>query len=163
MVHSPAYLSFSSPHQLLHVAAPAKQLGELSHCHLQVSQLHVVASAERRLLERPHGVPVEEEAWDCGAHCVDQAGTRFNLDRERRGGAERVVTLLAFQPSRIAMEGVTHLQGRAHDDEQVGLGEVFGVKEVFLREVLAEEHHVRFDRGGAERAHGNLVVHNGVL
>lgn len=58
---------------------------------------------------------------------------------------------------------MAHLQGRAHDDEQVGLGEVFGVEEVLLREVLPEENHVRFDRGGAERAHGNLVVHDGVL
>lgn len=37
------------------------------------------------------------------------------------------------------------------------------MKEVLLREVLPEEHHVRFDRGGAEGADGNLVVHDGVL
>lgn len=37
------------------------------------------------------------------------------------------------------------------------------MKEVLLREVLPEENHIRFDRGGAERADGNLVVHDGVL
>lgn len=80
------HLSLPSPHQLLDVAAPAEQLAEPPHRHLQVSQLHVVAPAERRPLERPHGVPVEEETWDCGANRVDQAGAWLDLSGERTQG-----------------------------------------------------------------------------
>lgn len=78
--------SLLSSHQLLDAATPAEQLSEPPHRHLQVSQFHVVPSAEGGPLERPHGVPVQEEAWDGSAHRVDQAGTRLDLDGEEDGG-----------------------------------------------------------------------------
>lgn len=56
-----------------------------------------------------------------------------------------------------------YLQGGAHDDQQVRSGEILRVEEILLREVFSKKHHVRFDRGGAERADGHSIAHDGRL
>lgn len=79
MLQIKTHQCFLSPHQLFDLIAPAEQVSEPPYRDLQVSELHVVCSAQWDLLKRPHGVPVQEETRNGGTHRVHQAGTRLNL------------------------------------------------------------------------------------
>lgn len=70
---------FLSPHQLFDLIAPAEQVSEPPYRDLQVSELHVVSSAQWDLLKRPNSMPVQEETRNGGTHRVYQAGTRLDL------------------------------------------------------------------------------------
>lgn len=79
MLQIKTHQCFLSPHQLFDLIAPAEQVSEPPYRDLQVSELHVVSSAQWDLLKRPHSVPVQEETRNGGTHRVHQAGTRLDL------------------------------------------------------------------------------------